>query len=231
MVKVTAIIQEALQEINAIAAGEAVSKEDLDFGLRKLNRMLGRWSNQKIKAMGNELLGFSAGGKSVYTFGPGGDFDVPQAPSKIVQCFFRQQDTDYAVTRVSASDYARIIDKDVQNSIPNIFWMNQGHPLKEVRFWPLPDAGEMFFMIPAIFDRISSVSKSIDIDEAYKDAIVLSLAISLAPSFGAEPSRTLQMEARDAVKVIRSINADAPAITATDEGASAESFDWRIGDV
>jgi hypothetical protein len=75
------IIENALREINVLAAGESAAAEDLEFGRSKYNRMISDWATQRrtVFYIRNQAFTFTTSQQS-YTFGPTGNF-VPSSPT------------------------------------------------------------------------------------------------------------------------------------------------------
>src|SRR4051812_14635698 len=80
-----AICENALADINAVAAGQTVSAENYALALSHFNRMLGVWRTQRLFAfyIRSQAFAFAVSQQS-YTFGPTGNFAITgERPGKL----------------------------------------------------------------------------------------------------------------------------------------------------
>lgn len=224
------IVADAMEEIGALAAGEEAKAEELDFGRRKLHRLLRRWENDPTISTGSKLVDFQVSNKMIHTMGPGGDFDIPEAPARIRQAFYRNADVDYNLKMTTGEDYARISTKGIVSGIPYNVWVDRSYPLRMVRFYPLPTVGRVFFLINNPFPNVIT-EKNLDLSADYLDFIILHLGIELCPSFEREPTARLLQSAQMAKESVMDSNTSSDPIFVTDDvgGNDRGSYNWETG--
>jgi hypothetical protein len=235
--KTSDLIDHALLEIGVLAAGEisdSASDSDVaNFCLGKLNRLLDNFNAEETFIFGTTLFqGTLTANKNPHTLGAtgaGGDFSVATArPPKILGA-------NLVLTDVTPNIFRplKIVDDmwwmnnpvpSLATQIPYYLWPNYGWPLSQLYLWPVPTtAYDIRLDIWTLFSSLTLAS-TFTLPPGYEDAVTLSLAESLAPSFGKEPSPLMLKAAADARTRVQSLNSEAP--TMTSDGA-IQSMDSR----
>src|SRR6185437_2622233 len=79
------LILSALYEIGAQSQGESLSSEDAAWGLEKLQRLIDSWNARREMIFSHTFTQYNIKpNHSPHTFGPGGDFDVPIRPVRVI---------------------------------------------------------------------------------------------------------------------------------------------------
>ena len=84
------IITAALKDIGVLGVGQTPLAEDVQDAFQKLNWMIGQWNRKRYLIYSLLDVVATCTGQDSYTFGPGGDFDVPTRPDRLEGGFFRQ---------------------------------------------------------------------------------------------------------------------------------------------
>jgi len=225
------IISNAMQEINALAAGETLSSEDASFGLSKLNRLLDNWNTESLFIYGTLLFqGTLTAEHNPHTIGTSGtDFIVSTArPPKITKANLVLTDVTPNIFRpLVVVDDAWWMNNPVptlETQIPYYLWPNYSWPTASLYLWPVPTkAYDIRLDLQTLFSSFA-LSDTFSLPPGYEDAVTLSLAESLTSAFGKSPSPVLVQQAAAARGRVKSLNSEAPTMAC--DGA-VQSMDSR----
>lgn len=153
-----------------------------------------------------------------------GNFAIPR-PLRITNAFTR-----ITTSGTSGLDYPIDFDttRDKYNAIglkgmpgspwPIIGWYNPTFPYGNAYFYQAPQtAGELHLFTDTIFTDFTTITQAVNLPQGYARAIKKNLAVELAPEYGKGISPTLQRQADESLKMIKSINSN-PAVTAFYDG-------------
>ena len=230
------LITDAMIEIGAIAPGfEVPSADEQSAALRRLNRMFDNWSNQGllVPAIVQETFAFTPDQQS-YTMGPGGNFNTAR-PLKIRNILIEPIGTtpvvDLQAELINSDQWAAIVIKGVQSTIPRRVFYDGAYPLQNIYFWPLPTLAQNIVIYSwKPLASIAAVSTTVDLPPGYELAIVSNLALMLAPGYGKQPSEVLVQMATNAIADIKraNIKIEVMAQDASVIGKPA-GFNWLTG--
>lgn len=230
------IIHGALRKIGAIAVGETLAPADGNTGLEQLNAMLDLWSTEHLTVFNNSetVLQLQAG-KSTYTIGTGGDFNMPR-PLRISGAYTRLQPTgttvDYPCAEVDYSRYARIGLKSQPGPWPKVMYFNTSYPLAELIFWPVPSQNAEFHLwTDSLFSQFVNLTDVVSLPQGYLLALQTNLALILAPEYGVSPSPDLEQMARSSKKALKALNATPQGVSTYDGalvGTNANDAGWIL---
>lgn len=179
------LVAAALRKIGALASGETPDSQSATDGLSELNRMLSSWSNEELvvyQVTAETPLTLTPGDGSV-TMGTAGD--ITTRPIEIEQAMIRDGSTDYALRKLSLSEYAAISDKTLQSDIPLAYYDNGGYPQRTLSLYPVPSAAKSLVLFTRReLTQIATLDTSISLPPGYEDALVYNLAFRLAPEYG-----------------------------------------------
>jgi hypothetical protein len=216
------IIHGALRKIGAIAVGETLSADDSTTGLEQLNAMLDLWSTEHLAVFNNNeyVLQLQAG-KSTYTVGTGGDFNIAR-PLRLSGAYTRLQPAgttvDYPCAEVDFTRYSRIGIKNQPGPWPKVMYFNTSYPLAELIFWPVPSQNAEFHLwADMVFSQFANLTDAVTLPQGYMLALQTNLAVLLAPEYGTAPAPELAEQARATKKAIKALNAT-PQATSTYDG-------------
>ena len=227
------IIHGALRKIGAIAVGETLSADDSTTGLEQLNALLDLWSTEHLAVFNNnEYVLTLQAGKSTYTVGSGGDFDIPR-PLRLSGSYTRLQPTDttvdYQCTEVDFSRWAKIGIKNQPGPWPKVMYFNTSYPLAELIFWPVPSQNAEFHLwADMVFSQFANLTDAVTLPQGYLLALQTNLAVLLAPEYGTQPAPELVEQARMTKTAIKALNAT-PTATSTYDPSSVAGNDNDAG--
>jgi hypothetical protein len=195
MVSVLELVTTSMQDIGAIAPGEAATAQEANFALSKLNGMFELWSTEELMVYGVDEEEFSlVAEQAVYTMGDGGDFDTDR-PVKIARGVIRDSsDNDYPLeVTTSEQDYVRETAKSEGSPVPCLLYDDNAFPQKNLTFFPAPSDAtySVVLWVWRVFSEFSSLNEEISLPPGYREALESNLSIRLCPSFGKVASAEL----------------------------------------
>lgn len=141
-----------------------------------------------------------------------GNFAIPR-PLRITNSFTRittsgNTGLDYQIDFEGGRDkYTAIGLKGVSGPWPIVGWYNPTFPYGNVYFYPNPSqAGVLHLFTDNIFTDFTTITQAINLPQGYARAIKKNLAIELAPEYGKGVSPTLQRQADESLKMVKSLN-------------------------
>jgi len=210
-VSVRGIIEGAMMDIGALAAGETPEADNLKDILRKLNSMLGRWGAKKLLVPASTTEYFTlVAGTAQYTMGDAGTASTIRATKILNNAFIRDSgDRDYPVRVISEDEYNEIPDKTTRGR-PYLLFYDAGYSTGYINFYYTPDAAETAYIEsikPLGEITLDNITDYFNIPREYEEAIQLNLAIRIAPMFGRTVSVQLGTDAADAYDDLMALNA------------------------
>lgn len=190
------LINEALEILGVLAAGETSSASDLATGLRSLNAMLGLWSADGLPIYFSTREVFPlVGGQAQYSMGPSGNFNTSRPVDiKRAAIKYTGQDLEVPIEILNLDDWAMITTKNTASSVPTKLYVETTFPTLTLNFWPVPnEVHSVVLYSDKPFAEISSLSAEVSLPPGYDIAVTHNLAKILAPKFG----RAISAEALD----------------------------------
>lgn len=213
------IISDALKEIQVIGEDETPSATMYSDSLRMLNRLLDTLSNVASFAFDNTIRQLALTGQASFDIGPSGDI-VALRPIKITSAFYTLGDIDYPVDVVSIEEYDAIPYKGTIGSVPDLIAYNGVYPNGVVYVYPKCSGGTINLRTIDLVKTFAATSTNIDLPEGYEDAIMLKLAIRMAPSYGKTVSAETKLAAKVANKIVKRTNTVIPKLSLPDSMTS-----------
>jgi hypothetical protein len=222
------LILSALYEINAVAPGEPLLAEDAAWGLEKLQRLIDQFNARRelIFSVGFNLYNLQAN-HAPHTIGPGGDFNVPLRPVKIVSAAFILNSGSQPIDRpINIRDddwWAANTLKSLGSSIVTDLYYDEASPLGNLNFYPISTLAN-----PVRLETWSSLAQAVNLQsklgfvQGYWDAVVTDLAVRLCSSYEKPVSPDLREQWMRAMRIIEANN-DGPPRIETDGGGMASS--------
>lgn len=207
----------ALMELNIVPQGQAASAGDAAWALEKLQRVIDRINARREMIYNVNFSQFTLiTNKQPITIGPGGDFDVPLRPVRLVSCQLVLTDNSPNVTipmGVQDDDWwAANQIKKLTSTLPTDVYYSPDTPLGNLNFWPIPTAvNDVILETWVGITQAVGLTTNIALPPAYWDYLVLTVARDLASSYGPTQieivsSAAFQATYRDAVKAMESNN-------------------------
>lgn len=183
------IVTTMLRRIGAVTMNESPTASEITDGLSALNQMVESWANDGLLVYARTEENFALTGAAQYTVGSGQDFDTVPF-NFIVSAYVRQGTTDYPLSGLSDSDYARLSMKSTITGIPDYYNYNNGYPSGVLRFYPVPSDGTLYVVSEKPLTEFA-LNDTISLPPGWKRALIANGAIEVAPEYGLEPSASL----------------------------------------
>lgn len=192
------IIRDALVEIGAKSATEEIDENETNDAFRRLKGMLGQWGQKGLIVPGlTELKHTFLVSKGVYTLGEerdNPDIVLDSPVENINTMTYQQKDHDYPYT-VRPTSYDVVSESHYYGlQYPTCFYYDRAYPLAKIHFDRLAVNGDTITLgYRGHFKNINNL----DIDDTitptvppdYYEAIMLNLAVKIAPSYGIKDGR------------------------------------------
>lgn len=203
--------KDALVEIGALAPTQTPSAVEIQSGLRKFNRFLDSMSTEKLIVPTKAREEFSlVSGTQSYTIGPSGTFNTGRPLAIEVAKIEDQTITptpEYPLDLIDLNQWANIVQKDIDASIPTKLYYEETYPLGILHFWPKPQGSlkAALYMWKAL-TQIANADTTIAFPQGYEYAFLYNFALALCSEYGKEPSATLLSLAIESKANIKSLN-------------------------
>lgn len=230
------LIQRALRILGVLHQGGNPSGTETADALEALNEMLATWSTQGLTIYEKKRETFSlVASQSQYSIGSSGDFDTVW-PLEIFNAGVIQvgDDSEIPIRIINQDEWARIVDKNTQSTLPLMIYYNRAYPLGEIHCWPVPSAAPTLVLYS--LKQLSSfalATTNVDFPPGYNEAIAFNLADRLAPEYDVELKPQAKKRADEAFAMIQRANFR-PITMQNDAvplvGAKNYGFDYRTGD-
>ena len=185
------IIEDAYSEIRVLRQGYDLTGDEIQLGLRKLNRMLQFWSGSKnllIPFRTRETLTLTDGVNS-QTIGPTGDL-VTARPTKIIVAKLKDGTTEYPLSIRDVDRFSRKIDRSY-SSRPDLIYYEPTYPDGTLYFDSTIDlAYDLLLTSFKPLNTFADLVTNTDFPDEYDLLMVSNLAVLAAPDFGKEASQT-----------------------------------------
>ncbi len=204
---------DALQSIGQAGTGQSISPEQSQLALRLANRMLQKWSGQKLMLflVTQRPFGLSATLQD-YTVGPTGGFvqtrpvfvesGVAVIPGTTMQQVLNILDK----TQWDALPDAGVIAGT--NGVPASVWVEYTYPNLTFHVSPIPStAVNIRLGTWELLQQFATVFDELVLPPGYEEPVVQNLAIELADYYDMPISQTLAQLAADGLNTIKTNNA------------------------
>lgn len=239
-----------MKEIQVLAQGEVPPAAELSDGLSKLNRLFDRWSARKVMAFNVDFSVFTlTANLSPHLIGPTGSptFVVAQRPVTVESAALLIQSGPSIIdVPMNIRDDAWWANNRVKNqtsNIPTDLYYSPGWPNGSLYFWPVPtSANQVRLELWTLLPGMVAAGGAFSLPPGYWDAVILNLALTMAPMFGAAAvvSPDLREQARLALAAVQENNAKSPRCATLDAGMPDRSrrdggqgggyFNWASGE-
>jgi len=206
-------------------------------GIEEVNRLIGSLSCDRLFIFTNQRFEFPLNpGQKTFTIGidPTGqatpDFSAPR-PQFIERANIIQNNLRYPLALLTVLQWPQIRAQDLPTTIPQGLYNDRAYPLATLYLYGQPMAGcslELFYwyLVPAFL----SPDDVVLLPPGYEDALVLNLAVRLAPHFQREVPPAVARDAQLALMRLESINAPQP-IADTGAGCGAGYMNIYSGEI
>lgn len=213
------ILTSAFTEAGIQNPQEPLDADMTAWGMEKLQRLLDQINaKRELIFAENFALYTLTPNHAPHTIGPGGDFNVPNTPVRIVGAAFilsgvSSNPVDSPIKIKDADWWRGLPTKSQISSVVTHLYYERDTPLGQLNFWPVCTiANPVRLETWASLSQAVTPQQQIALPQAYWDMIVLSLAVRLCPSYGKEISPSLKGMHSEAMKAVLDNNADPPVI-------------------
>ncbi len=203
------LIRRSLKLIGVLAAGENPSAEEQVDALESYNDMLDSWSTENLIIPSKVTEDFPlVVGQSKYGMGPSlvaGDFNTTR-PIGIDGAAALSNNQEYPIWHVTLDQWQQIQQKATTSAIPTRLYTNEAFPLLELNFWPVPSAAMSVRIYSWKALSTALIDDDIILPPGYKQALIYSLGIVLAPEYGRQVDPVISAVATKSVANIKRKN-------------------------
>lgn len=217
------LIKLALKQAGVLGAGQNAQAEDSNDALMLLNAMMGQWAMRRwlVYALQDEAK--VSTGVQTYTYGPSGDFNAPSV-DKLESAYFRYlnntspQQPDFPLDLITSyEDWSRIRLKSLE-TWPQYVFFDGSYPLANVKFWPIPAAGEyeLHLITKQPLAAFTGLTQLINLPPQYQEALLYNLGMRLRTHYQLPPDPQLKALADSSLMTLRDSNAQVPRLQIPD---------------
>lgn len=203
MTTVAVIVQDAMYAARVLGQDQTVSSGDGQLVLRRLNRMLDSWSNEKQMIFANVTESFTmtpnVGQYSTTLLASG-------RPIAINSMRVNLNNLDYEVDMIDQQKWNAITYKPVA-AIPNSCFYDATFPNGTLNFYPQPYAAFTCYVdCQSPLSAPLLMATDLVLPEGYEAAIIAGLAVDISPSFGKQPTPAMLLEKTETRAVLKRTN-------------------------
>lgn len=184
MATVSDLLTDAFVDAGILADEESMSASQGQRALRKLNRLLQRWSADGFLVFKTvqESLTVSASG---VTIGTSQTLNT-EAPIQIESAAITLNGLDHDLRILTPGEYAEISNKSETGRPTRLYYEGRGDGAK-IYLWPVPDQSYSLKLFSTKkIASFSSLSETVTLPAGYESLIVTNMAVDLCPSFGVQ---------------------------------------------
>ena len=202
--------------------------------IEELNRLVGSLNCDRLFIYSQTNAVFPLNGGTRYTIGASADpnivpdFDAPRPQfieAASIVTSISEPILRYPLVVIGDLQWAKIGLLSIPNTIPEFLYNDRGYPLSTLYLWGQPMAGyllELFYW--QLVPQFVTPDDQVLLPPGYEDALVLNLAVRMAPHFQRQVPPDVREDARKALMRLESINAPQP-IASVGFGCSGGGYD------
>lgn len=242
-VTVSALLTNALAEIRVARAGDVISADMQDLALYQLNELFDHWNAQSRAIYNINFSTFTlTANHQPHTIGPSGaDFTLsPNRPTAILGANLVLPGSAAVQVPLNLRDdswWLQTRVKTLTAAVPTDLYYSPDWPNGSIYLWPIPNAAyQVYLELRNQLSATVAATDTLDLPQGYPQAIRLTLAELLAPSFGQQVSPSTASKARDARAAVFGLNDAIPNLVTRDAGmpsggAFRGRFNYLTGEV
>lgn len=184
------LVNAALKQIGVIASGETPSTDESNDAFERLNNLIASWSAQALPIFNIT--------KSTIPLTGAASYNVTPRPVKIRAAKVTISGFESEFEIVTADEFA-------DPTRYGVVFSDGGFPTTAVTLRPSPTTGslDLFTLVP--IDVIGSLGASINLPPGYERALVMNLAVEVAPQYGVPVSEVMIGLANDSKNSIQGL--------------------------
>lgn len=216
------LVTDALLEINIYDALDTPSPQDAAFVLRKLNRILDNWNADRAAVYADQFQAYTlTPALSPHTIGPSGTFVVTQRPVSLEGVTLLLPTVNSPQITISIRDqawYRSLSIPSLSTQQPTDVYYDPTWPNGKLYFYPVPNAAYQVVLWTRIVLATLGLNDAFTLPPGYQDAITLTLAEDIAPTFEKPVAPSLAKKAQEARERIFTNNVIVPLLVTQDSG-------------
>lgn len=194
------IINKALISIGVIASGESPAPEETADAFDTLNSLIESWATQQVLLYSVESDIIPLTGAASYT--------LPARPARIKTAMvIAANGASQPPALVDATGWAGIPDKTRTGIYAEALYCDYGFPAAQVFLSPRPSTGTLEIFHYRQLTAFGSTTATVSLPPGYDRALILNLAIELAPQYGRPVDQALLATASEAKGSLSQLNA------------------------
>ena len=206
------IIVGAMKLTGIISQNEQPNAGETQDAFARLNSLVDSWGTQRLtmRVVTREVFDLVAD-QAEYTLGPSGDWDTVR-PTSIDSLALLLTDSDPDVEiplglYTEAAWQAQAV-KAQTNTLPTQAYVEWTEPQATVTLWPVPTdaANQIVVYAPLVVPQFPTLTTSVVLAPGYERALRYTLAVDLAPEFGAPLRPDVVVAQRQAIADIKAMN-------------------------
>ena len=205
------IISDALAEIGILGEGETASGDQIDRGMRMLNRLLDTLSNDGTWADFASSVSKPLTGQASFTIGPTGDV-VGDRPIEINTATVVVNGITYPVKVIDNERFDGLTYKALAGAYTSAIYYEGTFPNGTVYCYPLCAGATLNMRVLNSVKQFTGPADQIEMPEGYEDAIMLALAVRMCPSYNRTVSPDTKAAAVKAMKAVKQANTTVPTL-------------------
>ncbi len=174
----------ALEDSGVFGPERQPSYQDTQDALWRLNMTLAQWNRRRWLVYHLVDTVFPCDGRTFYTVGAGGDFNMTRTDS-IETAFIRQtvatnpMQIDWVLTPIqSYEEYAQIALKTLKAAPSQYYFFDSGYPLGKFYPWPVPgNQYELHILTKDVLQSFASIETVVSLPPEYEQALYLTAAV------------------------------------------------------
>lgn len=236
----------ALQEINVNDPVDTPAQADLFFVLAKLNRLLDNWNADRQAVYANQFLEFTiTPSLNPHTIGIAANTPtwtvVGNRPVSIEGAILilagSNPQARIPMRKRDAQWFQNLITPGIEVETPTDWYYDATWPNGSFYLWPVPSqANTIQLWVRSVLSQLTQF-QTFDLPPGYQDAIILTLAEDIGPTYEKPPSMVLMAKAKAARARIFGNNIEIPTLSTRDAGMPSgggqglPDFLWTTGQI
>lgn len=233
------LVTDAIIELRSARAGDVVNPDDMDLGLRTLNRLFDSMNADEMAIYNEAFTDYTlTPNLSPHTIGPGGTFSVTQRPVSLDYAALNLGGTTPVFTRINVRDdawYQRQGVPSISITVPTDVYYDTSWPLGNLYFYGIPSLAYSVRLWTRTVLAAVALTDTFSLPPGYQNMLTLTLAEWLGSAFGQSISESTARRAKDARDLVyrvndtENVNINTRDAGMPDEGIHRSGYEYLTG--
>lgn len=205
-IAVNDFLTSALQEIRVARAGDVVSPNIMTMALSQANEMVDSLNANKLAVYDEPFADYTfTPSLNPHTIGSGGTFNATQRPQEILGALVNLGGTPNAFSPITIRNrqwYEQQVTPGLTQSFPTDLYYDAAWPLGKIYFVGVPTVAYGVRLWLRVLLTSIALGGTLTLPPGYQEALRLTLAEKMAPSFGQSVSPETEEHAKNARALI-----------------------------